>query len=170
MRFFTFIFVLLISFTSTLTVNAQLDYMRTLYFGASNDEGIKKYYNTAVVTPEQSPVIKAYKGVAIAMYAGVASGVDEKFSYFGKGKKLIEEAIQGDFYNPEIRFLRLTVQAEVPWIVGYSGDISADAGIIINALQKKQIDPKSDFWKKALLYLKKCDDLSNTQKQEFNKY
>ncbi len=170
MRFFTFIFVLFISFTSTLTVNAQLDYMRTLYFGASNDEGIKKYYNTAVVTPEQSPVIKAYKGVAIAMYAGVASGVDEKFSYFGKGKKLIEEAIQGDFYNPEIRFLRLTVQAEVPWIVGYSGDISADAGIIINALQKKQIDPKSDFWKKALLYLKKCDDLSNTQKQEFNKY
>ena len=170
MRFFTFIFVLLISFTSTLTVNAQLDYMRTLYFGASNDEGIKKYYNTAVVTPEQSPVIKAYKGVAIAMYAGVASGVDEKFSYFGKGKKLIEEAIQGDFYNPEIRFLRLTVQAEVPWIVGYSGDISADAGIIINALQKKQIDPKSDFWKKALMYLKKCDDLSNTQKQEFNKY
>lgn len=170
MRFFTFLIVVLFSSTSLIKANAQLDYMRTLYFAASNEEGIKKYYDTAVVTPEQSPVIKAYKGVAIAMYAEVVSGVDDKFAYFGKGKKLIEEAIQGDFYNPEIRFLRLTVQAEVPWIVGYSGDISADAGIIINALQKKQIDPKSDFWKKAILYLKKCDDLSNTQKQEFNKY
>jgi hypothetical protein len=170
MRFFTLIFVLLLSLTSALTANAQLDYLRSLYFGASNEEGIKKYYNSAVVTPDQSPIIKAYKGVAIAMYAEVVSGVDDKFSYFGKGKKLIEEAIQADFYNPEIRFLRLTVQAEVPWVVGYSGDINADATIVLNALQKNQVDPKSDYWKKAILYLKNCDDLSSTQKKEFNKY
>lgn len=163
-------FSLIITLTFFLNGFSQLETYRALYFSAQGENGIKNYYNGVISANESNAVFKAYKGVATAMYAEVVSGVDEKFSYFGKGKQLIEDAIQADFWNPEIRFLRFSVQAEVPWIVNYSGNLNEDANIIINALKSKQIDSRSDFWKKAIKFIIQSGELSSSLSEEFKKY
>ncbi len=150
--------------------HSQLENYRNLYFAAQGEAGIKSYYNGVSNANESNAVFKAYKGVATAMYAEVVSGVDEKFSYFGKGKQLIEDAIQADFWNPEIRFLRYSVQAEVPWIVNYSSNLNEDANIILNALKSNQIDFRNDFWKKAIKFIVASGELSSSLVNEFKKY
>ncbi len=170
MRIIAFIISLSFLFLSTWECSAQVEKYRDLYFAARGEEGIKAYYNTLSNADESNAVITAYKGVAIAMYAEVVKEVSSKFDYFNRGKALIEKAIQKDFYNPEIRFLRYSVQAEVPWVVGYSSNLEEDAKIILNALKQNKIDRSSAFWKKAILFMLNSDELSSELENELKKY
>lgn len=152
-------------------VAAQSEQMRIAYFEAGiSDDGIKKFYNSAQSYSENTPIDKAYKGVAIAMYASLASGVDQKFEYFNRGKALLEKAVADDWYNAEIRFLRFSVQAEVPFIVGYSSNLKEDAYVVIDALEKKYIDQNSYFWKNAIKFMLSSDELNNDQKNRMQKF
>jgi hypothetical protein len=170
MRLAVFGISLLMTFLLTQKSSAQVEKYRDLYFAARGEEGIKANYNVLNNAEESNAVITAYKGVAIAMYAEVVKEVSSKFDYFNRGKALIEKAIQKDFYNPEIRFLRYSVQAEVPWVVGYSSNLEEDAKIILNALKQNKIDRSSTFWKKAILFMLNSDELSSELENELKKY
>ncbi len=154
----------------SIAAHTQVEQYRDLYFAARGEQGIKAYYNAVSTADETNAVVTAYKGVGIAMYAEIAKEVSSKLDYFNKGKALIEKAIQKDFYNPEIRFLRYSVQAEVPWVVGYSSNLEEDAKIILNALKQNKIDRTSSFWKKAILFMLKSDELSSDLEEELKKY
>ena len=154
----------------SLLAHTQVEQYRDLYFSARGDEGIKAYYNAVSSVQETNALVTAYKGVGIAMYAEIAKEVSSKLDYFNKGKALIEKAIQKDFYNPEIRFLRYSVQSEVPWVVGYSSNLEEDAKIILNALKQNKVDRSSSFWKKAILFMIKSDELSSELENELKKY
>lgn len=162
------LFVLFFSMSSILTT-AQIEMFQNLYFQATNEEGIKKFYQTLSIHKANTDIEKAYKGVAIAMFASLADGVKAKFSYFESGKKLIEDAVSADPNNAEIRFLRFSVQAEIPWILGYSSNLENDANLVINAAEKKTINPSSDYWKKALKYLKNSEAITTEQRKRLEK-
>jgi hypothetical protein len=148
---------------------ANVDQMRTLFFASTNNEGIKKFYTQAQTLDESQPILKAYKGVATAMYAGVADKVSDKLDYFSKGKALLEAAIVADWYNPEIRFLRFSVQCEVPFFVGYSGELNGDSKIVLNALKAKSIDSTIVFWKKAIAFMIESGELTGDVQNELEK-
>jgi hypothetical protein len=149
---------------------AHVPRMRELYFAAASDAGITAFYNEAKKSTSTDPVMLAYKGVAIAMYAEVASKVKEKFAYFEEGKTLIDQAAAAAPRNAEIAFLRFSVQSEVPAFLGYRDQIQNDANIVVAALRGKQIDPTEDFWKKALQFMKKSGKLNSLQLSEINRY
>jgi len=154
-----------------LVVNAQLEQTRTLFFSASNDEGIKKFYSSASSIEESSGLtLNAYKATATAMYAGIALGVSKKIAYFNEGKVLLEKSVNGDWYNAEIRFLRFSVQSEIPLILGYSGNLKEDADIIIQTLEKNSFDWKISFWQKAINFMIDSGELSSDQSQKLKKF
>lgn len=148
----------------------QVENMRVLFFDASSDQGIKGFYNNAQLLDESTPILKAYKGVATAMQAEVASSVSEKLDYFNKGKALLETALASDWYNAEIRFLRFSVQSEVPFILGYADKLDEDAAIIIEAFRNNSIDKTNDFWKRAIQFMVDSGELSDENKKEVEKY
>jgi hypothetical protein len=148
---------------------ADVAQMRNLFFAASNTEGIKEFYTQAQLVNESDNVLKAYKGVATAMYAGIASSVSEKLDYFSKGKALLEAAVTADWYNAEIRFLRFSVQSEVPFFVGYSDKLKDDSLIVLNALKAKSVDSSLEFWKKAIQFMINSDELSSDMESELKK-
>lgn len=166
LRLTLFIFLSALS----LFAQSQIEQYRQLYFSARGEDGIKAYYNAVSSVQETNALVTAYKGVGIAMYAEIAKDVSSKLDYFNKGKALIEKAIQKDFYNPEIRFLRYSVQAEVPWVLGYSSNLEEDAKIILNALKQNKIDRSSSFWQKAILFMIKSDELSSELENELKRY
>ena len=56
---------------------------------------------------------------------------NSKYSYFNKGKKLLEDAIKKEPNNIEIRLMRLISQEKTPSFLGYNKNIEADRNFII---------------------------------------
>jgi hypothetical protein len=165
MRFVLFLLVLGIqSF-------AQHDEIRVLFVEAGkSSEAKKKFYLCAQGYTESDVVVKAYKGMAIAMYAKVTSSIPEKLDCFHKGKALLEGAVSTDIYNPEIRFLRYCFQAETPSILGYKGNLAEDLWRIIGGLKANMVNPKDQFWRIALNYLYNSKYADENQKRELKPF
>lgn len=143
--------------------------LQELFFNAKTDAGIRKFYQAAQGTGDNRALTLAYKGAATAMYAGVASSVADKLSYFRAGRKLLESAVQKDPDQAEIRFLRLAVQVKAPGILGYSGDIRTDADFIIRALEQGRASSGTAFWQQAVPFMLSNGGLTATQKQRLQK-
>jgi len=61
----------------------------------------------------------AYYGTALAMYADVVEGKYTKYKTFVAGRDKIEEAVNKDKLNVEIRVLRFSVQSNLPSFLLY---------------------------------------------------
>lgn len=170
MKFCLILIGTIFSLFSSATI-AQDEVKRNAYLNAGRSEdGLRKFYSESSFYTLQTPLDKAYRGVAIAMYASIENSVVDKFNTFSSGKVLIEEAVAADWYNPEIRFLRFSVQSEVPFVVGYSSNLEEDAYIILDALEKKRIDPSTYFWSVAVRFMLNSGELNSDQKNRFNKF
>lgn len=75
---------------------------------------------------KNNPLFFGYKGGATMLMATHVFNPFSKFSYFKKGRIILEKAIQADKNNVELRFLRYTVQTNAPSFLGYSSDIEKD--------------------------------------------
>lgn len=75
-----------------------------------------------------------------------------KISAFNSGKKLLEESILSDSSNVEIRYIRFTIQDNVPFILGYNGEKAGDKLFLINKIHSIKIsDP--DLYSRVCTYL-----------------
>ncbi len=154
----------------SLSALSQVEQLRILFFSSSSIEGKKSFYDFTKNLNLSNAENKAYFGVATAMYAEVAESVSEKIGYFNSGKDLLEEAIGLDWYNPEIRFLRFSVQAEVPFFLGYNDKLEDDAAVILDALYNAKIDFKTEFWKKAIKFMVESGELKDSTESELRRY
>lgn len=160
--------MLLFYFFMIAGANAGLDEAREFFFAATNEEGIKRFYDKTKSLEGSSDLEMAYKGVATAMYAGTVSSVFDKLSYFNKGKNLLEEAVRSSTDNVEIRFLRFAVQANTPSMLGYNGNLKEDGRFIIESLEKGKVDSGDAFWKKAIRFMQNSDKLDKHSKERLN--
>jgi len=167
MRWFSAALILL---TACAAAIAQPDNIRQYYLNARNPEGIKNFLALSEKLNLYVAAEKGYRGVALAMYADIADGVSAKLDYFNRGKDLLEAAIKEQPDNAELRFLRLTVQAEAPFMLGYSGAIEQDAEVVFHAFRSGQIQSNHFFWTSALRYIMGCDEISEEKRNQFKKF
>ncbi len=106
--------------------------------------------------------LAAYKACATMMMANHVFNPFSKLSSFNQGKKLLEKCVADDDENTEIRYLRFTIQSNVPSFLGYNNSISNDKVFLLNAvecikdLQLKQM---------VISFLKSSEYLSSIEKQ-----
>jgi hypothetical protein len=127
---FLIIFFSLHSFAQT----ATLTRVRSLYALSEKQEGACKEM-MELLSPyneKNNPLFLGYKASATMMMARYASNPFSKLSYFNRGKRMLEKAVNADKNNIELRSLRFLVQSNVPSILGYSGEIESDRAFIIN--------------------------------------
>jgi len=123
--------VIALFFTQTLTIK---DVRANFFQVCSKKKELSEWVNELKEVENDNYLIIAYKGVASAMYAEIASGVYTKLKYFSTGTKMIERAIAKYPDDVELRFLRLTIQKNAPSFLNYSGNIEADKDKIIKGL------------------------------------
>lgn len=164
------LFICSLSFTYLVKAGVPVPQLRTSYFSSQTTQGKNNFYQLVQKADENDAVQLAYKGVAIAMYAELVDGPYDKLSYFNQGKALLEKAISKAPQNAEIRFLRFSVQDNVPWIVNYSDQLEEDAAFLLGAIRSNKVNAKEDFWKKAIQFMLLSDDINNSQKAELKKY
>lgn len=75
---------------------------------------------------KNNPLLFGYRGGATMIMAKYVFNPFSKLSYFKKGRDMIEKAIQKDKNNVELRFLRYTIQTNVPSFLGYNDHIKSD--------------------------------------------
>lgn len=106
---------------------ADITYIRALYRQAPENE----HKATALIRllDEQylhTPVSQGYRGAAGMVMAKHATNPYIKLRYFNQGRDMLERAISSDRNNPELRYLRYTIQVNVPSFLGYNTHIAED--------------------------------------------
>ena len=106
--------------------------LREQFYRASiNSESADSFYaKMETVTANSSAVLLGYKGMASFMLCNYSYNPYSKLKYFNEGKSLLDKAIVRSPENVELRFLRYSVQKNVPSFLGYSSNISDDKKLI----------------------------------------
>lgn len=77
-----------------------------------------------------------YRASATMLMAKHLINPFSKLSYFKKGKLMLEKAIEFDQKNVELRFLRYTIQTNVPSFLNYSDDKESDKVFLLQSLSR----------------------------------
>ncbi len=94
-------------------------------------------YNAFEQTDYQdNNLLLGYHGAALLGMARHAPNVFKKMSFFSDGKELLEKSIDMDHDNVELRFLRLTIQTNIPSFLGYSDSKESDKAFVLNHLEE----------------------------------
>ncbi len=127
--------IFLSAFTSQATLS--LKQLRETYFRAatSKDESARLSRLLDTAGEKSDPVILCYKGAAEMLKARYAVNPFAKMSLFNKGKDLIERSISRDTSCVESRFVRFTIQRNLPGFLGYNRNIARDSCMIANRIQ-----------------------------------
>jgi len=145
---------------------SQDETLRKLFFAAQTEQAKKDFYSYCVNLPNKTNTQVAYSGVAAAMYAEVVSNVSDKLEFFNTGKGIIEKSIARDSYNPELRFLRFSVQEKAPRMLGYSGNMEEDADLIYYALTHGFANKNENYWATVIKFIS-SSGLSESTKSKF---
>ena len=129
------ILAILLIATTNFASAQNLEKIRDIYF--TEDINLSKYesLNTIIDLAElKNNTINAYLGANYLLYCNISKDVFEKFSYFEKGKEIIEQAIKLEPDNIEIKFLRYINQINPPWFLNYKQNIKDDYQFITSNL------------------------------------
>jgi len=132
MRLYGFIILLLAGNQVLLSVkDARDQYFRS---ADSGPEAAKFEQMLEPVKENDNPILVAYKGAAEMLKAKTVLSPISKMSCFNKGKKLIETAILHDSTNMESRFIRYSIQVNLPGFLDYKKNIAADRSLVERSL------------------------------------
>jgi hypothetical protein len=108
-----------------------------LHNATTNEEACNKLISLLVPFNEtNNPLLFGYRGGATMLMAKHAFNPFSKLSYFKKGKIMLERAIKAERNNVELRFLRYTIQTNVPGFLNYNSDKDADRIFLTQSVLK----------------------------------
>ena len=117
---------------------------------------------------DENPIIEAYVGVSETMLAEEAFWPIEKWNHFNRGQAKIEQAIDKDQENPELRYLRLLVQLNAPSFLSYNENIESDLDFYISNILNSGLNM---MWIKKFCYnLLNGKRLSDLQQGRLNAF
>ena len=141
--------------------------VRTLYQQAVWEEASCKKL-LSILQPfneNNNALLAGYKACGTMMMARYVFNPVRKFSFFSKGKKLLEKAIEKDKENIELRFLRFTVQTNAPSFLGYRHATNRDKLFLIKSIPSLK---DKDLKQMIISFLARYGQLTQIDKQQLN--
>ena len=107
--------------------------LRRHYQQAAIDKAAgENFYQLLADYQAENGLVLAYKGAAQAIRARDAS-MFNKLGYVQDAAKTFEQAVNLDPQNPEIRFLRFSVESNLPPFLGLSKHLDEDKTLLLQA-------------------------------------
>lgn len=132
--------------------------LRQLYYQAAAQKTASASLSNLLkeVNERSAPILYCYKGAAYMMQAKYAFNPITKLSRFNKGKTAIESAIKRDPEQLEMRFIRFSIQNNLPSFLGYDDNIESDKQKMLNGVRMlKDLELKKNITE-YLIASKKC--------------
>lgn len=101
---------------------------------SKSKENAQKFYNLLHEVPDNGSLLAGYAGAARMMHARYEKN---RATLLKEGKKYIENAVKSNENSVEIRFIRLSVQENLPKIVPYRQNIEEDKQFLLENLKKE---------------------------------
>ncbi len=125
------------------SLSTDLSELRKLYpKAADNKENAEAFYLKTTKMTAEDVVVVGYKGVGLTLKAKFEKELAKKKNHFKKGVELLEESIEKDPQNIELRTLRLSVQENSPKILNYHKNIDEDKKTIHTYFSKSKNETK----------------------------
>lgn len=124
---------LLVFFSIYMNAQSLIELRRYLQDGEKSETVSKTLISKSKNAYEttKKPIYQAFYAVGNFFMAKHVGNPISKYSYFNKGKKLLEDAVKKDPNSLEIRLMRLISQEKTPKFLGYNDDIKTDKEFII---------------------------------------
>lgn len=123
---------------------SDLESLRNSYSKAnSSNENAKNFIALAEKKSSNDPVISAYKSASKILEAKVTTEKNKRKSFVKSGATTLESLIASNPNNAELRVIRMSVQENIPKIVGYNKNLKEDKTFLINNYSKQNADLKS---------------------------
>ncbi|HRX29987.1 MAG TPA: hypothetical protein P5235_11410 [Saprospiraceae bacterium] len=129
---FVFLFRFL-NLSSQCDETLRLDSLRNSYHTISDKQSLTDFLQK--YQSDTCFVNKAYIASATMMKAQYTFLPNKKWSYFIKGKKIIENTIASHPENLELRYIRYLIQSNIPSFLGYKSNIDEDLEYISSNLE-----------------------------------
>ncbi|MBA3898801.1 MAG: hypothetical protein H0X62_01100 [Bacteroidetes bacterium] len=143
--------------------------IRSQYYKASEDsKEAEAFLEKLSSANEHNPLMLGYRGMSELITAKHAYNPYSKMSYFKKGMAFLEKSILLDPGNPELRWLRFSVQTNAPSVLSYSSNIADDKKYIVKVLLK-QIRVDDDLQKRIYVFALQSPDFTKEEKEKFKK-
>jgi cell division protein FtsB len=114
----------------------DLEALRNSYAKANlSNANLEAFINIAEKQNGSDAAIKGYKAAAQIMEAKIAK--QNRKSLVKSGASNLESIIKANPNNIELRVIRLSVQENIPRIVGYRGGLKDDKAFILNNYSKQ---------------------------------
>ena len=116
----------------------SLKEVRDAYFGSAKGIVDAKKFEKLLdsVREDAAPVLLCYKGAAEMLKAKNAVSPISKYSFFKRGKALIEAGISRDTSCLESHFIRFSIQRNLPGFLGYDRNIMQDSMMVVKGLSE----------------------------------
>ena len=132
--------------------------LRILFYKAERDsKAANMFYDKLLSIDESSdPLLLGYKGMASFMLCYHSLNPYTKVKHFLNGRKILNQSINSESENLELRFLRFTIQTSAPEFLAYNNKIVADKNFILDALKKMdKVDIDQDLYKRITDFMLK---------------
>lgn len=146
-------FVFLLFFVAQFVFSQDLASYRKLIPKAEQNEKDAIVYMEKAKTDydkTKKPIFLSFYAAAQFFMAKHSGNILKKYSYFNKGKKLLNEAVAKDPDNLEIRFLRLLCQDKTPRVLGYTQYLEQDRAFVVREYKKSKDEELVEQIKKFL--------------------
>lgn len=115
---------------------SDLEALRNSYAKANlSNANLEAFINVAEKQNGSDAVIKGYKAAAQIMEAKIAK--QNRKALVKSGATNLESIIKANPNNIELRLIRMSVQENIPKIVGYRGSLKDDKAFILNNYSKQ---------------------------------
>lgn len=141
----------LIIFLFVVMIPLSIDNVRELYKGASKskEKSDELYQALQSVKTSDDALLVGYKAASVTLKAKFAKEIKIKKELFKQGATLLEQQIEREPQNIELRLIRLSIQENTPKILKYHQNITEDKEFIINNISfiknKNELNYFKDF-------------------------
>ena len=147
MKKFVLIFLMFFGF---MKAQSLVEFRGYLQKGESSEEVSKTLISKSKTAYEttKKPIYQAFYAVGNFFMAKHAVNPISKYSYFNKGKKLLEDAVKKEPNSIEIRMMRYISQEKTPKFLGYNENMKADKEFILKNYKNSDDENLVSFIKK----------------------
>lgn len=168
MKLKIYFFILLLGFEYPLLAQRDLVIVRDIFHQVGSQAQLDSILNYSWnKTNEKDADVFAYQLVSKGMMAEYVFSPLTKLSYFQEGTKQLDQLIE---VKPSVEnvYLRLLMQLEAPWFLGYHDELESDLAYIVDHLPNSALsnDVKSQFMDKLLLSNRAKLDMSKIEKMK----
>jgi hypothetical protein len=124
----------------------DIEALRLKFYESINEKSAAKKFLEELEKIDKGdyPLIIGYRAAVKMIMAKHTLNPIYKYIYFVEGKKLLEAAVSKDSNNIELRFIRLSIQTNVPAFLGYKSELEKDKDFVRANLKKLNIHKKSN--------------------------